>query len=203
MNNDVLVFDIETQNFFTDLGVGWNNFGALKISVVGVYSYNRDEYSCYEEDQMEELAVLFSNAKTIVGFSSNRYDVPVLNLYFNKLKKGEELDLWKKERIDLLEIIESATGKRISLNKLALANIGASKDSHGSEAIKMYAEGRMEELKKYCLKDVEITKKLYDLYIEQGFFMMPNRETGELERLELTEKNEKQQSSNGNQKTLF
>jgi hypothetical protein len=27
MNNDVLVFDIETQNFFTDLGVGWNNFG--------------------------------------------------------------------------------------------------------------------------------------------------------------------------------
>ena len=31
---DTIVFDIETQNFFTDLGVGRDNFAALKISVV-------------------------------------------------------------------------------------------------------------------------------------------------------------------------
>ena len=76
---DTLVFDIETQNFFTDPGVGWDNFAALKISVVGVYSYAQDRYLVFEESEMEKLAELFRGAKRIVGFSMNRYDVPVLN----------------------------------------------------------------------------------------------------------------------------
>ena len=70
--SDVLVFDIETKNFFTDPDVGWNNFGALEISVVGVYSYERDEYFCFDETEMEEAGALFATASRIVGFSSNR-----------------------------------------------------------------------------------------------------------------------------------
>ncbi len=76
---DTIVFDIETQNFFTDPGVGWNNFGALKISVVCLYSYAKNTYLCFEEDQMEEMAPFFKGDVKIVGFSSNRYDVPVLH----------------------------------------------------------------------------------------------------------------------------
>ncbi len=82
---DTLVFDIETQNFFTDPGVGWDNFAALKISVVGVYSYARDEYLVFEEHEMGELAELFDQANRIIGFSMNSYDVPVLNHYFQKV----------------------------------------------------------------------------------------------------------------------
>src|SRR5438045_3571751 len=117
--DDTLVFDIETQNFFTDPGVGWNNFGALKISLVGVYSYQQVKYFTFEEDQMEELAELFLTASRIVGFASNRYDTPVLNLYFRKLKSRASLNLWAKERVDLLEEVERQTGDRISLSRLA------------------------------------------------------------------------------------
>ena len=56
---NTIVFDIETQNFFTDPGVGWDNFAALKISAVGVYSYTKDEYVCFEEGEMEQAAELF------------------------------------------------------------------------------------------------------------------------------------------------
>lgn len=181
---DTLVFDIETQNFFTDPDVGWDNFPALKISVVGVYSYVQDKYFCYEEHEMAELAKLFNSAKTIIGFSSNRYDVPVLNLYFQKLAEREKLNLWDKDRIDLLEIIEQTTGKRISLSRLAEANLGVAKDKHGSEAIGMYARGEIDELKKYCLKDVEITKNLYDLYQAQRYFLIPDRMTGAMNKVE-------------------
>lgn len=199
---DTLVFDIETQNFFTDPGVGWNNFGALKISVVGVYSYLKNEYFSFEEDEMKECAKLFSGAERLVGFSSNRYDVPVLNLYFQKLKarpvksgkagiphggiisQGNDLDLWKKDRVDLLEEIEMATGARISLSRLAEANLGEAKDHHGSEAIGLYSEGRMEELKEYCLKDVRLTKELYDLYKDRRHFFIPNKVTGEMAKVE-------------------
>ncbi|HEX4104190.1 MAG TPA: ribonuclease H-like domain-containing protein [Candidatus Paceibacterota bacterium] len=181
---DTLVFDIETQNFFTDPGVGWDNFAALKISVVGVYSYLYDKYFVFEENEMNKLAELFREARRIVGFSMNRYDVPVLNNYFQKLRSGAP-NLWEKERVDLLEEIEMAAKTRVSLSRLAEANLGVKKDRHGSEAIVLYREGKMEELKEYCLNDVKLTKELYDLYGKQNYFLMPDKKTGEIVKVML------------------
>lgn len=180
---DTLVFDIETQNFFTDPAVGRDNFEALRISVVGVYSYIEEKYLIFEEGEMEALAELFDNAKRLVGFSMNRYDVPVLNTYFRRLGPHAP-NLWEKERVDLLESIELLTGQRISLSRLAEANLHVKKDRRGSEAITLYQEGRMEELKEYCLKDVELTKALYELYERDHALLVPNKITGKTVRLE-------------------
>jgi hypothetical protein len=182
MKLDTLVFDIETQNFFTDPDVGWDNFAALKISVVAAYSYVENRYYCYEEDEMDKLAELFNDARRIVGFSMNRYDIPVLNNYFQRLKDGPKL--WEMERVDLLEEIEMATGQRVSLSRLAEANLGVKKDHHGSEAIGLYRDGKMEELKEYCINDVKLTKELYDLYHKQNFLLMPSKQTGEIIKVE-------------------
>ncbi len=176
---DTLVFDIETQNFFTDPDVGRDNFAALKISVVGVYSYLYDKYFVFEEHEMDKLAELFAGARWIVGFSINRYDVPVLNNYFQGLGAAAP-NLWEKERVDLLEEVEMAAKQRVSLSRLAETNLGVKKDHHGSEAIGLYQEGKMDELKAYCLKDVELTKALYDLYRKQNYFLMPDKQTGEI-----------------------
>ncbi len=173
---DTIVFDIETQNFFTDSGVGRDNFGALKISVVAAYSYLEDRYHVFEEQEMDKLAELFAGARRIVGFSMNRYDIPVLTHYFRRLNTGvPRPNLWEMERVDLLEEIELATGHRISLARLAEANLGATKTHHGSEAGALYDEGKMEELKEYCLNDVKLTKDLYDLYRTQHYLLMPDR----------------------------
>jgi DNA polymerase III epsilon subunit-like protein len=182
-NMDTLVFDIETQNFFTDPGVGWDNFAALKISVVGAYSYLQDKYFIFEEHEMEKLAELFDSSRRIVGFSMNKYDVPVLHHYFQRLQIPAP-NIWEKERVDLLEEIEMTAGQRVSLSRLAEANLGVKKDRHGSEAINLYNEGRMDELKEYCLNDVRLTKELYDLYRKQRFFMMPDKKTGEIIKVE-------------------
>ncbi len=181
---DTLVFDIETQNFFTDPGVGWNNYDALKISVVGVYSYVQDKYFCLEEGEFEKLGELFRDANRLVGFSLNRYDIPVLNIYFQSRPETRDLDLWHKERLDLLEEIEMATGKRVSLSNMAQANLGVAKDYYGADAIVMYREGRMDDLKKYCLEDVRITKELYDLYRRRGCLFVPDKATGEVTKVE-------------------
>jgi DEAD/DEAH box helicase domain-containing protein len=177
---DTLVFDIETQNFFTDPGVGWDNFEALKISAVGVYSYARNEYSCFEESEIGKVKELFHGSERIVGFGINRYDVPVLQAYFLRTTSMPGPDLWKKERVDLLAEVELAMGQRISLSKLAEANLGVAKDRHGSEAIGLYREGRIEELKAYCLNDVKLTKEIYDLYRKQGYLMVPERGSGKM-----------------------
>jgi DEAD/DEAH box helicase domain-containing protein len=95
-----------------------------------------------------------------------------------------DCDLWKKERVDLLEEIELATGERISLSRLAEANLGEKKEQHGIEAIQLYKEGKMDELKKYCLNDVRLTKGIYDLYLAQHYLMVPSKLTGEVARVE-------------------
>lgn len=182
MTLDTLVFDIETQNFFTDPEVGWDNFEALKISVVCAYSYLEDRYYTFEEHEMDKLAELFNDARRIVGFSMNRYDIPVLNNYFQRLHLPT--NLWEKERVDLLEVIESAMGQRISLSRLAEANLGVKKDHSGSEAGALYRAGKMEELKAYCLNDVKLTKDLYDLYRKQYHLFIPSNKTGKVERVE-------------------
>jgi hypothetical protein len=43
----------------------------------------------------------------------------------------------------------------------------------------------MEELKRYCLRDVELTKRLYDLYRDRGYFFVPDRRSGEVLKLDL------------------
>ena len=185
---DTLVFDIETKNFFTSPDVGWDNFDALRISVVGVYSYAANRYFCYTEHETEALAELFKGASRIVGFSINRYDIPVLQGHFTRL--GHGIDLNEKEKIDLLDDIKQRMGSRISLEKLSQANLGTGKTGHGAHAIELYNEGKIEELKEYCLKDVELTKALYDLSTTRGYFYIPDRETGALSKLHLKDSHE-------------
>ena len=177
---DTIVFDIETKNFFTDPEVGKDNFEALRISAVGVYSYLRDEYFCFDEFELEKAAELFAASSLLVGFSINRYDIPVLNLHFLRIGGISAIDLWGKSRLDILEEIELATGGRVSLDKLSRANLGIGKDRKSHEAITLYENGEIEELKKYCLQDVRLTKDLYDIYRRDRRLFVPDGKDGEM-----------------------
>src|SRR3989338_6542130 len=163
---DKLVIDIETKNTFADVG-GQEHIKKLDASFVGVYSYNKDAYFSFFENQFGELHELLKKAGLIIGFSINRFDIPGI------------------PRLDLLEEVEIGLGSRISLDILAKTNLGIGKTHHGLEAIKFYREGNFEELKNYCLNDVKITKELYELAKKQRHLMVPHRQTGELMRVAL------------------
>lgn len=146
---------------------------------VGIYSYFQDKYFCFDEHELAEAAEFFESASLLVGFSSNRYDIPVLNVHFQRLGGSSAVDLWGKTRLDLLEEIEMAAGHRVSLDALARANLGVGKDRKSHEAITLYDNGEIEELKKYCLQDVRLTKDIYDLYRGNHHLFVPDR-NGEL-----------------------
>ena len=137
---DTLVFDIETQNFFTDPDVGRNNFGALKISVVCVYSYDEDKYFSFEEDEMAAVAELFNRAERIVGFSSNRYDIPVLNGYFrappDRLRPMEKRTR-RSSRRD-----RACDGRADQLEPACGSESRREKEQHGIEAIHYIERGK-------------------------------------------------------------
>jgi len=163
---DTVVIDIETSNTFAD--VGRDNFRALEISVVGLYSYNKDEYIAYDVNEMNELGGRLKDAGLVVGFATNRFDLPVMARYF-------DFDIFVVPSLDILDEIELASGKRISLDLLAHENLGYGKTGKGMDAPILYAEGKIKELKEYCLNDVKVTKELYDLANKQGYLMVPQR----------------------------
>ncbi len=175
---DKIVFDIETKNTFQDVG-GRDRFDALQVSLVGAYSYDQDEYFTFDEHDLEKFGALVREAR-IVGFNSKGFDVPVLEKHYH-------FKLSSLPHYDILEEIEKTHGKRISLDLLARANLGQERGKTGSglDAIRYYREGRMDELKKYCLQDVKVTKEIFDLIRDQGYLWVPQRNTPEMARVEL------------------
>ncbi len=180
---DKIVIDIETKNSFADVG-GQHNIDKLLVSFAGVYSYNQDKYLSFQENEMDKLAALLQKAGLIIGFSINRFDLPVLG-------KHCKFNLMAIPRLDLLDEIELVLGHRISLDRLAKTNLGIGKThSTGLEAIRLYNEGKMDELASYCLNDVKITKELYDLAKAQGHLLVPKRDSDEISKAQFNWKEE-------------
>jgi DEAD/DEAH box helicase domain-containing protein len=77
-------------------------------------------------------------------------------------------DLAKIPHLDILEEIDKALGHRIKLDDVAQATLGSGKSGDGLKAVQYWRTGRMEELKKYCLDDVKITKQIYEYALKNG-----------------------------------
>lgn len=177
---DTLVLDIETKNTFQE--VGENNFDALEVSLIGLYSHNRDKFFAFDENEFAAAMEMIKNAGMIIGFSISRFDLPVLQKHFSNTSGG---DIFSIPRLDILDEIEFNLGKRVGLDILAKTNIGYGKNGHSLDAGILYREGKIEELKNYCLNDVKITKELYELAKKQGYLMIPQKDGKEEIKLEL------------------
>ena len=149
-----IVLDLETQKSFEDVG-GFGKNHLLKVSVCGVYSYKDDKYFCFAENEMRELEDMLSQADEIIGFNIINFDFVVLQPYLNfKLSAAPSLDI--------LTEVEKIIGHRVKLDNLAQTTLGVGKSGDGLMALKLWKEGKIKELKKYCLDDERLTKEMYD-----------------------------------------
>ena len=154
-----VVFDLETQNTFDD--VGKNEPALLDISVASVYDSETDKYTTVLHTELDTLWPIFEKADALVGYNSNHFDIPLLNKYYPG-------DLSHVKSIDLLESIRLSLGKRLRLDGVAEATLGTKKSGHGLQAIMWWRKGEIEKIKQYCEKDVEITKRLFDYAMKNG-----------------------------------
>ncbi len=175
--NDKIVFDIETKNSFADVG-GDQNVAQLEVSVVGAYSYKDDKYYIFDEHELHDFGLLLQKAQLLIGFSSKRFDVPVLAKHF-------KFDLNAIPHFDILEVLEKSFGRRVGLGVLGEANLGIGKTGHGLEAIELYRRGEIQKLKDYCLQDVKITKEIFDLIRNQGYLWVPQRDLPQMAKVSI------------------
>ena len=154
-----IIFDLETQNIFQE--VGSSDPTALDVSVVSAYDSETDKYTTVTIDELNVLWPIFERADALVGYNSNHLDIPILNKYYPG-------DLSQIKSIDLLEDIRKSLGRRLRLDSVAEATVGAKKSGHGLQAVRWWREGKIDEIKKYCEQDVRVTKKVFDYAFAHG-----------------------------------
>lgn len=154
-----VVFDLETQNTFQEAGT--NDPAGLDISVATVYDSQTDKYTTVSIDALQDIWPIIEGADALVGYNSNHFDIPLLNKYYPG-------DLTHIKSIDLLESIRLSLGRRLRLDSVAEATIGAKKSAHGLQAVRWWKEGKIDEIKKYCEQDVRVTKKVFDYALKHG-----------------------------------
>jgi DNA polymerase elongation subunit (family B) len=159
-----IVIDFETQKSFREAP----DVRDLKISVAGVYDYQTDQLVAYEEHQLGEMISVFEQASIIIGFNHDHFDMPVLQPYYPG-------DVTHFKTFDILTDVKNIVGRRISLDNLVQATLGEGKSGHGLQAIQFFREGKMDELKKYCLDDVRLTKELFEYGVANGKIYYPDQ----------------------------
>ena len=186
-----VVFDIETSNIFSD--VGSNDPAALDISVVGVYQYENNKYTAFVKEEFNKLWPIFENADLLITFNGEHFDIPLLNKYYAG-------DLFKIKHVDLLKEMQKSAGRRMKLDQIAEGTLGKNKSGHGLEATRWWNEGKKEEVKKYCLDDVKITKEIYEYALKNSKLIF--KEGPNLNEIKLDTSNWESSSPNSSSSSL-
>ncbi len=192
MGMNKIVLDIETQNTFQE--VQSQNPTALDLSLLVVYEYSKDTYTSYFEHNISKLWPVLEQSNLIIGFNLDYFDIPILNKYYHG-------DLSNKKTLDLLSEIKKASGRRISLNKVATATLGVEKSGNGLDAVTWWKRGEIDKIEKYCKDDVKITKELYDFAYTKGYVQF--EQYGKMQKIKLDTSKWEQMPIGHNNQTLF
>ena len=167
-----IIYDLETQKLFEDISSG--NPADLVLSVVSLYkrildkNYQEIEGKMYSfwVDDLDQIWPLFTNVDRIIGFNSLSFDNQVLSPLCH------QYDFTKLNHFDILDHIKQVLGHRLSLNSIAGQTIGVTKTDVGTNAVLYWQKGDADSLAKlqnYCQADVDVTKKVYDFGLQNGF----------------------------------
>jgi len=154
-----ITFDIES---ISDSVVrGHIDVREQELTVVAIHDSNTGEYSSYFKDELTKLWPILERADMLIGFNSDSFDIPLLNRYYPG-------DLSHIRSLDLLVEVQKVLGRRIRLQSLAEATLGSSKSGDGLKAGEWWKDGEKDKVREYCIKDVRLTRALYDYALAHG-----------------------------------
>jgi DEAD/DEAH box helicase domain-containing protein len=159
---NIVVFDIETQNLFDDVG-GRNNIAALKVSCAVTWSSVRNDFAVYWEKDIPALVTELKSAGRVVGFNIKGFDYEVLRPYV----PNERLQFLPT--LDIMDDLFRTLSFRVSLDAVARATLGDTKSADGIQAVSWWREGKLDLLAEYCKMDVDVTRRIYEFGCANGF----------------------------------
>lgn len=154
-----ITFDIESVS--DSLVRGRIDVSEQELTVVAIHDSLTNEYSAYFKEELHKLWPILEHADLLIGFNSDAFDIPLLNRYYPG-------DLSHLHSLDLLSEVQKALGRRIRLQSLAEATLGKGKSGDGLTVGEWWKEGKKDDVAKYCMEDVRLTRELYDYALAHG-----------------------------------
>jgi len=168
---------------------GWHDHKGMGISCVCAYDYEQDRHRVFFKDNSAEFFVLALSHDILIGFNNIGFDNKVLSAqgWFPMDVDGMPY-LWDEKSYDLLREIWLAAGlgpefvypshAGYGLDAVIKANaeiLGGNfgKTGHGAVAPVDFQSGNYGRLVDYCLTDVWLTKKLFDLIYSGSILIDP------------------------------
>ncbi len=170
----IITFDIETANWMSD--VGTSQPADLTIALVGIHDSETDSYRSFLEPELPQLWKVLELADILVGYNSDHFDIPLLNKYY----PGE---LSRIRSLDIMKEVQRVVGRRLRLDAIADGTLGKKKSGDGAQSLRWWKAGEVEKVRAYCLKDVEITKEIFDYALKNG--SVKYRELGRVREVKL------------------
>ena len=170
-----LTFDLETKMLADEVG-GWSNIDKMGFAAGVTYSHEKQNYDRFAEQQVGDLITLINQATMVIGFNLIRFDFVVLQPY--GLSVDDQL---KAKSLDMLQHIFIQLGFRVSLNNLANATLGETKNADGIASVRWYKAGEMERVFAYCEQDVRVTHALWEYGREHKHLLFRDRRGARVE----------------------
>lgn len=170
----IVTFDIETANWMSETGT--SDPADLTIAIVCIHDSETDSYDSFLEPELPRLWKVLEHADLLVGYNSDHFDIPLLNKYYPG-------DLSRIKSLDLMKEVQNVVGRRLRLDAIADGTLGKKKSGDGAQSIKWWRAGEVDKVRQYCLKDVEITKEIFDHALKNG--SVKYRELGRLREVKL------------------
>ena len=155
----IITFDIETANWMSDTGT--SDPADLTIALVCIHDSETGEYKSFLEPELPQLWKILERTDLLVGYNSDHFDVPLLNKYYPG-------DLTRIKSLDIMKKVQDVAGRRLRLDAVADGTLGVRKSGDGAQSLKWWRDKEIEKVRAYCLKDVEITKKIFDYALANG-----------------------------------
>lgn len=187
-----LIYDIEIVNAipprdFQDrlpnlrYCAGWGDFANMGIAVICTYDYVTDSYGVFMQDNLNDFAELVQERDCIIGYNSFAFDDKLCEA--NGIEIETTYDLLREIRASAKQPRDFVRGKTKAgyrLGQVAEFNLGQQKSMDGEKAPMYWQKGLYGAVIHYCLQDIALTKKLFEL-AEEDKLKDPN--TGQLLRL--------------------
>ena len=177
VGKDILVFDLETQRSFQDVG-GRNQMRDLGMSIGVVYSFRDDRFTSFFEREADALIDALLGAELVVGYNLLGFDYEVLKGY--RAAPYEDI-----RTLDLMVDLHGKLGFRPKLDSVVQATLGAGKSADGLQALVWFREGRLDLIEKYCIDDVRLTRDLY-LFGKRNRHVLVSRYSGGPQKVDVS-----------------
>lgn len=121
----------------------------------------------FESARRVEMVEVLEQSELVVGFNTERFDLPVLEA---ELRRPLNV-----RSCDLLATLKAHLGHRISLDVVARATLGRGRLGTGSRAARAAREQRLGLLGRHCRADVELTRDLFLFGRQHGHVWIESR----------------------------